>query len=66
MSTMKPRVIKMGKTVIEEHDGEWLVMHPSGEVVVRLTRIEAEKCARKWIKRNTPDDAIAIAVIEWC
>ena len=61
----RPRVIAQGKTVIEQSDGEWLILHPDGMVSLQLTRAEAEECAKQWLIRNVPDDAIGVATIEW-
>lgn len=64
--TQKPAIHSQGKAVIEEDDGHWLLMLPTGEISAHPTREAAFKAAARWAKRNAKQqpDAINVMITE--
>jgi hypothetical protein len=63
----KPKLNMQGLVVVEDkHDGEFLVMFPTGEIEIAVGRAAAQRKADRWLKRNRIDQkAINVGLIRW-
>lgn len=63
---IRPTVINQGMTVIENNDGEYMIMHPDGSVRVAMNKADAERIAKDWYRNALGRGSkIGLGDIEW-